>query len=155
MVVGDGPKRVQFEKLARRLFPTGSPVRFLGRLSEQAKMEQVSIAEILVLPSDRSNEAFGIVQLEAMAAGRIPLAFDQPRSGMGWVGRLSGLPWSQSPEGLSEVLQRLSAQPALRQQLCVQARERYRNLFAREIWMHQLDQLDEFVERGRVCNLAR
>ena len=118
-------------------------------------MEQVSIAEILVLPSDRSNEAFGIVQLEAMAAGRIPLAFDQPRSGMGWVGRLSGLPWSQSPEGLSEVLQRLSAQPALRQQLCVQARERYRNLFAREIWMHQLDQLDEFVERGRVCNLAR
>ena len=34
---------------------------------------------------DSSNEALGIVQLEAMAAGRIALAFDQPRSGMGWV----------------------------------------------------------------------
>ena len=77
------------EKLARRLFPTGSPVRFLGRLSEQAKMEQVSIAESLCCLRIAVIEAFGTVQLEAMA-GRIPLAFDQPRSGMGWVGRLSG-----------------------------------------------------------------
>ena len=69
--------------------------------------------DVLVLPSDRSNEAFGIVQLEAMAAGRIALAFDQPRSGM-LVGQLSGLPWSQSPAGLVEVLQRLADQPQMK-----------------------------------------
>ena len=100
---------------------------------------------MLVLPSDSSNEAFGIVQLEAMAAGRPSLAFDQSRSGMGWVGRLSGLHWSQSPEGLPEVLQRLGNQPQLRRHLSHQARERYLRLFARSVWLQQLQQLGELA----------
>ena len=86
------------------------------------KQQKIADSDVLVLPSDRNNEAFGIVQLEAMAAGRIALAFDKPRSGMGWVGRLPGLPWSQSPDGLVEVLQRLADQPALRQKLSEQSR---------------------------------
>ena len=151
-VVGDGPKRQLFEDLAQRLFPTDSPVRFHGCLSETAKLEQLAEAEVLVLPSDRSNEAFGIVQLEAMAAGRVALAFEQTRSGVGWVGRLSGLPWSQSRYGLTEVLQRLADQPALRQQLCSQARERYITLFSRRVWLQQLYRLGNLVERRKVCN---
>ena len=154
VVVGDGPKRLCFEQLAERLFPQGSPVHFFGRLSEVAKLEQLAVADLLVLPSDSSNEAFGIVQLEAMASGRIALAFDQPRSGMSWVGSLSGLDWSHSPQGLSEVLQRLADQPALRQKLCVQSRERYCALFAREVWLQQLQRLGDLVERGMVCNSA-
>ena len=153
-VVGDGPKRLRFENLAQRLFPSASSVQFLGRLSESSKLKQLAEADLLVLPSDRSNEAFGIVQLEAMAAGRVSLAFDQPRSGMGWVCRLSGLPWSQSPDGLVEVLQRLADQPALRQQLCAQARERYCTLFSRRVWLSQLHRLGDQVEMGNVCNSA-
>ena len=153
-VVGDGPKRLRFEKLPQRLFPSASPVRFLGFLSESSKLKQLAEADLLVLPSDRSNEAFGIVQLEAMAAGRVSLAFDRPRSGMGWVCRLSGLPWSQSPDGLVEVLQRLADQPALRQQLCAQARERYCALFSRRVWLLQLHRLGDLAERGKVCNSA-
>jgi glycosyltransferase involved in cell wall biosynthesis len=145
VVVGDGPKRLRFEQLAHRLFPQVMPVRFLGRLPESAKLAQLAAADVLVLPSDCSNEAFGIVQLEAMAAGRLALAFDQPRSGMGWVGRLEGLPWSQSPDGLAEVLQRLADQPALRHQLSLQARERYRTLFARDVWLQQLQRLGDSV----------
>ena len=139
-VVGDGPKRAQFERFAERLF-CQSFVRFYGRLDEAAKLHQLSLSDVLVLPSESSNEAFGIVQLEAMAAGRPSLAFDQIRSGMGWVGRLSGLPWSQSPEGLTEVLQRLGDQPQLRRHLCHQARERYLSLFARSVWLRQLQKL--------------
>ena len=150
VVVGDGPKRPCFEQLAQRLFPQVSPVRFLGRLPETVKLEQLAAAHLLVLPSDRSNEAFGIVQLEAMAAGLIALAFDQPRSGMGWVGQLPGLTWSQSPEGLGEVLQRLADQPALRQQLGLQARDRYRTLFARGVWLQQLQRLGDALETGKV-----
>ena len=95
-VVGDGPYRSRFEQLALCSFPQGNPVRFLGRLSEDEKIQQLSVSDVLVLPSDRCNEAFGIVQLEAMAAGRISLAFDLPRSGMGWVAQVSGLSWSVS-----------------------------------------------------------
>ena len=155
VVVGDGPNRPCFEQLANRLFPQASPVRFLGRLSETAKLQQLAASDILVLPSDCSNEAFGIVQLEAMAAGRIALAFDQDRSGMGWVGRLAGLTWSQSPEGLSEVLQRLADQQALRQQLCEQARGRYLSFFAREAWLRHLQRFGDLVERGMVCTHAK
>ena len=144
-VVGDGPRRAHFERLAERLsFPTSS-VRFYGRLDEAAKLHQLSLSDVLVLPSESSNEAFGIVQLEAMAAGRPSLAFDQIRSGMGWVGRLSGLPWSQSPEGLPEVLQRLGDQPQLRRHLSRQARERYLSLFARSVWLRQLQKLGELT----------
>ena len=143
-VVGDGPKRTQFERLAERLSLQTS-VHFYGRLDEAAKLHQLSLSDVLVLPSESSNEAFGIVQLEAMAAGRPSLAFDQIRSGMGWVGRLSGLPWSQSPEGLPEVLQRLGDQPQLRRHLSHQARERYLRLFARSVWLRQLQKLGELT----------
>ena len=153
VVVGDGPKRPAFEQLAKGLFPQASPVSFVGRLSETAKFEQLSKADLLVLPSDCSNEAFGIVQLEAMVAGRLALAFDQPRSGMGWVGQLDGLPWSQSPEGLPEVLQRLADYPALRQQLSLQARERYLRLFSREVWSQQLQRLGKPAVTGKVSSL--
>lgn len=149
-VVGDGPLRPHFEHLAKRSAHMFSRVRFLGRLSESEKLEQLGRADVLVLPSDRSNEAFGIVQLEAMAAGRIALAFDRPRSGMGWVGQLSGLPWSQSPDGLAEVLQRLADQPALRQQLSMQSRDRYRTLFARGVWLKHVQRLGYAVGTSSV-----
>ena len=152
VVVGDGPKRPCFEQVSQRLFPQASLVHFLGRLSESAKLEQLADADVLVLPSQSCNEAFGIVQLEAMAAGRIALALDQPRSGMSWVSSLPGLPWSHSREDLPEVLQRLADQSALRRQLCVQARQRYCKFFARGVWMEVLQRFSEHVEGGIVCN---
>ena len=150
VVVGDGPKRSSFEELAQCLFPQASPVQFLGRLSETAKLQQIAMADVLVLPSDRSNEAFGIVQLEAMAAGRIALALHQPRSGMSWVGRLPGLSWSQTHHSLAEVLQRLAEEPGLLQKLSAQSRARYLTLFARSVWLQQLKRLDVLVETGKV-----
>ena len=154
-VVGDGPNRIRFEQLVQQLFFSqlqSDPqlVVFHGRLSELEKQAQIAASDVLVLPSDSSNEAFGIVQLEAMAAGRIALAFDQPRSGMGWVGRLPGLPWTQTPEGLPEVLQRLADQPALRHRLSAQSRARYRTLFAREVWLQKLRWLGDALETGKV-----
>jgi len=154
-VVGDGPNRRHFEDLAHKLFfnphqVAPKLVQFHGRLSELEKQAQIAASDVLVLPSDRSNEAFGIVQLEAMAAGRIALAFDQPRSGMGWVGRLSGLSWSQSPAGLVEVLQRLADQPQMRNLLSLQARDRYETLFARSVWLQQLSKFGDRLKTGKV-----
>ena len=78
-----------------------------------------------MLPADRCNEAFGIVQLEAMAAGIPSLAFRLPRSGMAWVCELPGLAWPGAPADLAAVLQRLAAEPAWRAALGRQARDRY------------------------------
>ena len=145
VVVGDGPRRLLFESLSRELFSGQAErsVQFLGRLDESAKLAQLAVADVLVLPSDRSNEAFGIVQLEAMAAGIPALAFQRRRSGMGWVGQLPGLRWAQTPETLAEVLQSLAADPSLRYRLGGQARERYRALFARGVWLMNLSAWDQ------------
>mgnify|MGYP002880560933 CR=1 FL=1 len=145
VVVGDGPRRSVFESLSNELFSGQAErsVQFLGRLDESAKLAQLAAADVLVLPSDRSNEAFGIVQLEAMAAGIPALAFQRSRSGMGWVGQLPGLRWAQTPEALAEVLQRLAADPALRCRLGRQARQRYTALFARAVWLTNLSAWDQ------------
>lgn len=137
-VVGDGPHRRQFEDLSRGLPNRPQRIVFHGRVSEKRKSDLLAEVDVLVLPSDRCNEAFGIVQLEAMAAGLPSLAFQCPRSGMGWVGQLPGLDWSQLREDLPAVLQHLSADPHLRAELSLQARGRYQRLFARKIWERDL-----------------
>ena len=140
-IVGDGPRRPFFEALSEELFGASSLVTFLGRLDETAKLAELASADVLVLPSDRSTEAFGIVQLEAMAAGIPSLAFQNKRSGMGWVGQLPGLPWSQKPDDLHAVLQRLANNTELRNHLGQQARERYQKFFARSVWLERLHAL--------------
>lgn len=138
-VVGDGPRRDDFECQAQ-----GLPVHFQGRLNEAGKLRQLAAADVLVLPSDRSNEAFGIVQLEAMAAGVPTLAFSRHRSGMGWVGSLPGLSWSQTPGALPDALARLASDLDLRSLLRSQARDRYLRLFSRAVWMSQMRALSRF-----------
>ena len=140
-VLGDGPRRQAFEELSLSLLGPNAPVRFHGRVDEASKLEQLARADLLVLPSDRCNEAFGIVQLEAMAAGIPALAFQRHRSGMGWVAQLPALVWEQTPEALPAVLERLAADRALLSQLGVQSRERYQQMFARRIWMQRLSEL--------------
>ena len=140
-VVGDGPRRADFEALSEQLMasrPDGV-VRFHGRLPEADKFSQLLAADLLVLPSESSNEAFGIVQLEAMAAGLPALAFQRWRSGMGWVCQLADLDWSQTPEDLPLVLQKLADDPVLLRHLGEQARLRYQQLFCRRIWLDQLN----------------
>ena len=135
---GDGPNRSRLRIGARvvhsQLQEDPELVQFHGRLSELVKQEQIAQSDVLVLPLDRSNEAFGDRAARSDGGFRLDRwLFDQPSFGDG-LGRASaGLPWSQSPEGLAEVLQRLADKPALRQKLSAQSRERYRKLFARGV----------------------
>jgi glycosyltransferase involved in cell wall biosynthesis len=67
-IVGDGDLRPKYETLSRDL-GISAKVRFLGAVSDKRLPSCYQEADLLVLPSVNSNEAFGLVLLEAMACG--------------------------------------------------------------------------------------
>ncbi|MDP6193854.1 MAG: glycosyltransferase family 4 protein [Prochlorococcaceae cyanobacterium ETNP18_MAG_1] len=142
LVLGDGPDRSRLEVLAALHSRSDQQVLFQGLVSEKRKRQLLAQADLMVLPSDRCNEAFGIVQLEAMASGIPSVAYNLPRSGMHWVSALPELPWSGSPVDLPGVLQKVLANPGLHARLCHQARHRYDHEFAYAIWREQLLRLN-------------
>ncbi len=76
-VVGAGPRQRQLRALARDEGVTPR-VEFLGEVSEAEKLRRLARCDALVLPSLTRAEAFGIVILEAMAAGRPVIVSDLP-----------------------------------------------------------------------------
>lgn len=62
LLVGDGPERMNIEKLCREL-RTCADIRFLGKLD--AVEEVLSVADLFIMPSEK--ESFGLAALEAMA----------------------------------------------------------------------------------------
>jgi rhamnosyl/mannosyltransferase len=82
-VVGVGPLAPRLIEQAARLGVT-ERVKFLGPVSDDRLRSMYKCARFLVLPSVASSEAFGMVQLEAMAAGRPVIATDL-RSGVPYV----------------------------------------------------------------------
>jgi phosphatidylinositol alpha-mannosyltransferase len=65
-IVGDGPDRAVLEAMA---LASGVDVRFAGRVSDAALPAYYQAAELVCSPA-LGDESFGIVLLEAMAAGR-------------------------------------------------------------------------------------
>jgi glycosyltransferase involved in cell wall biosynthesis len=69
-IVGEGADRARLEQLA-----DGLPVRFVGTQTGRALAELLAAHRYLVLPSSR-NETFGLVVVEAIAAGCIAIGSD-------------------------------------------------------------------------------
>jgi len=63
IIIGKGPLRQKLEAMAK-----GLPVKFLGFVEESLKPRLLASADIAVFPS-LGGESFGIVLIEAMAAG--------------------------------------------------------------------------------------
>ena len=95
-LVGQGAELARYRRLAARL--SAYNVRFTGRLSDAELQEQYVSNDVVVLPSVTRAEAFGLVLLEGMAAGCVPVASALP--GVRDVASRTGLlvrpgdPWS-------------------------------------------------------------
>ncbi|GEL18868.1 glycosyltransferase [Pseudonocardia asaccharolytica] len=75
-LVGDGRHRQDYERLAADL--NASNVRFLGRVPDEALHHEYDRNDVVVLPSVTQAEAFGLVVLEGMASGCVPVVSDLP-----------------------------------------------------------------------------
>lgn len=74
-IIGDGPSRARLEAMQRDL--ALGTVTFFGAVSDAEKWRRLRLATGLVAPS-AAGESFGIVLLEAMTMGTIPIAADNP-----------------------------------------------------------------------------
>jgi glycosyltransferase involved in cell wall biosynthesis len=77
LVVGEGPERAALEARCAALGLAGN-VEFVGHLADRDVRGAMKAAKTLVLPSIR--EGFGIVAIEAQAAGAVPLVVRSPHS---------------------------------------------------------------------------
>jgi glycosyltransferase involved in cell wall biosynthesis len=108
-LVGDGPERARIAAQIERL-GLSARVTLLGEVDDGEKRFGLSRAGVLVLPSIERTEAFGLVLLEAMRAGRAVIATTVDGSGMGEIVDDS-VGWTVAPEdpaALAALLQSLT-----------------------------------------------
>jgi len=118
VLVGGGPLRRELEGLASEL-GVRDRVQFVGQVSDDERLSWYYAASAFVLPSVTRQEAFGMVQLEAMFCGRPVVSTDLP-TGVPWVNEhgVTGLVARHGDvSSLRAALQQLLADPALGRRL--------------------------------------
>jgi rhamnosyl/mannosyltransferase len=133
LIVGDGPLRAALEAHARELDLAGR-VKFLGSVADDELAAVYRACNVFVLPSVTRQEAFGVVQLEAMAAGK-PVVSTDVGTGVGWVNRHGETGYvvpPRDPVALREALRRLLADPSLQKSMGDAAAKRVRSTFTLE-----------------------
>jgi phosphatidylinositol alpha-mannosyltransferase len=112
LIVGSGPQEREARRyvLTRRL----RGVEFLGRVSDDEKAQLYKTADVYVSPAT-GRESFGIVLLEAMAAGTAIVCSDiHGYKGVVRRGREGLLVPPRKPKALAEAIGTLVADPELR-----------------------------------------
>ena len=133
LIVGEGPLRARLEEQAREL-DVSAHVRFLGSVDDDELAALYRACHVFVLPSVTRQEAFGVVQLEAMAAGR-PVVSTDLGTGVGWVNRDGETGYvvpPRDPRALREALARLLADANLQKSMGDAAAKRIRAEFTLE-----------------------
>jgi phosphatidylinositol alpha-mannosyltransferase len=102
IIAGDGPDREKLEELSTELELTN--IKFVGYISDDQKMKYLSQAGVFCSPA-LYGESFGIVLLEAMAAGVPIVAGDNP--GYATVMRGRGMLSLVDPEDTANFARRL------------------------------------------------
>jgi glycosyltransferase involved in cell wall biosynthesis len=118
LIVGNGPLRGELESLAASLGVTDKVV-FAGEINNAGVMPYYHASDLFALASVARSEAFGIVQIEAMAAG-LPVINTSLDSGVPFVSLDSqtGLTVPPGdPTALAAAINRLLDDDALRQTL--------------------------------------
>ncbi|ART47151.1 glycosyltransferase [Acidovorax carolinensis] len=119
---GDGPLRAQLEQQAAAM-GLSDRMFFSGRIPEEDLAAYFHACDLFCLPSVEPSEAFGLVQLEAMACGK-PVVCTQLGNGVNVVnvhGQTGFAVPVRDPVAFGQCIARLLKDDALRHQLGAQA----------------------------------
>jgi glycosyltransferase involved in cell wall biosynthesis len=118
LVVGSGPMEAEWRRLCQ-----SSPVRerivFCGEVPDEALTAYYHACDVFVLPSSEPSEAYGMVQVEAMAAGK-PVVCTELGTGTTYVNQdeVTGLVVPPcDPAALAGALNRLLTDEPLRRRM--------------------------------------
>ena len=133
VIVGDGPERIP---LTAQAIDAGlnERVRFLGDVSDAELLAWYHACDLLVLPSVTRQEAFGMVQLEAMLCGH-PVISTELQTGTSWVNQHERTGLVVKAGDVSELrgaLEKLLGCPELRDQFGDAGRKRVIETFTSE-----------------------
>jgi rhamnosyl/mannosyltransferase len=129
-IVGSGPERNRLQTLARAL-AVADRVKWWGQYPDEDLPRRMADADFVVLPSVSTEEMFGLVLLEAMAAGRPVITTDVP-SGVREVNApgVTGLEVPmRDPGALAAAMRTLAEDPALRERMGAAGRGRVQERF--------------------------
>ena len=124
IIVGDGNLKPGYEDLAKKL-NIASQVNFLGNKLNSAELAMIyRNADLFVLPSINSNEAFGIVLLEALASGVPVIASNLPGVRAVFENEIQGLICPpQDVANLKDKITKILTNSELQQKMSLAARK--------------------------------
>jgi len=146
LIAGDGERRTELEQRASDR-GVADRVKFLGYVSDAELAGLYRSADVFVLPSVEPSEAFGIVQLEAMAR-RLPVVNTSLPSGVPWVSLDGETGLTVPPRdsaALADAITTLLEEEKRRERYGRQARERVERPFTRERMFERIEAVYESV----------
>lgn len=149
-IVGTGPEAPRLRTLAQALAVTDR-VRWYGEYPDEDIPRRMAEAHFLVLPSVTVEEMFGLVAVEAMAAGRPVITTDLP-SGVREVNshdRTGLVVPLRDPEALAQAMARLAADPERRRAMGAAGRAEVAARFTRRQMAEAHIALYERILAGR------
>jgi glycosyltransferase involved in cell wall biosynthesis len=150
LIVGDGPLRGELEALANSL-GIAERIVFLGEIQNEDVVPYYHASDIFALASIARSEAFGIVQLEAMACG-VPVVNTDLDSGVPFVslGGRTGLTVPHGDAGaMAAALNSLLDDAGVRARFGQAGRARVNSEFTREVMTRRmLDLYAEITEKS-------
>lgn len=148
LIIGEGPLRAKLSALAAEL-GVADRVSLLGQIDHQQLVECYHAAKVFALASVARSEAFGIAQVEAMAAG-LPVVNTQLDSGVPFVsvhGETGLTVPPANPDELASAINRLLDDEALRQSLGGAARLRAQAQFSLDVMAQRTLNLYDRIAR--------
>jgi rhamnosyl/mannosyltransferase len=151
LIVGDGPLRENLYQLSTTLGLKGKVI-FVGEVQNESLVPYYHASDVFALASVARSEAFGIVQIEAMAAG-LPVVNTNLDSGVPFVslhGQTGLTVPPADPEALATAINTLLDDQKLRRTLGAAARLRARQEFNLEVMSSRIRALyDQVMTGGR------
>ncbi|HID86668.1 MAG TPA: glycosyltransferase, partial [Anaerolineae bacterium] len=120
-------------------------VVFLGEVPDEEVPLYYHACDLFVLPASERSEAFGVVQIEAMACGK-PVICTELGTGTSYVnvhGETGLVVPPRDPSALAEAIGRLLADGELRREMGKRGRKRAARAFSKEAMMDRVMRLYE------------